>query len=117
MAALSRTLGARDRSYHAVAKGDGFAFENPAQHLQIRFGSAGVAVASGSLRVSLVLQDSRTSRPAVGAAPRARANRVSFARRSLTEWYENGPLGLEQGFTVPRALSRGGSPLTLAIGV
>ena len=37
------------------------------------------------------------------AAPRAKANRVVYERAGLSEWYANGPLGLEQGFTIPRA--------------
>ena len=47
-----------------------------------------------------------------GVAPRAQANRVSYARAGLSEWYVNGPLGLEQGFTIPRAPSahRGTAP-------
>ena len=38
--------------------------------------------------------------PVVAAVPAAHANRVSYRRGSLTEWYANGPLGLEQGFTL-----------------
>ena len=30
-------------------------------------------------------------------------NRVDIARQDVREWYVNGPLGLEQGFTVERA--------------
>ena len=49
-------------------------------------------------------------------APIKRANRVSYRRGSLTEWYANGPLGLEQGFTLnaPPAGARTG-PLSLAL--
>ena len=51
-----------------------------------------------------------------GVAPRARANRVVYARAGLNEWYANGPLGLEQGFTVPRALTGHASgPLTFSM--
>ncbi|HXW59746.1 MAG TPA: hypothetical protein VEJ23_09750, partial [Solirubrobacteraceae bacterium] len=38
-------------------------------------------------------------------APRVKANRVSYERAGLSEWYVNGPLGLEQGFTIPKAPS------------
>lgn len=34
------------------------------------------------------------------AAPQASDNRVEYERGPLTEWYLNGPLGLEQGFTL-----------------
>ena len=41
----------------------------------------------------------RSLEPVAAAAPAAHANRVSYRRGSLTEWYTNGPLGLEQGVT------------------
>ena len=48
--------------------------------------------------------------------PEAKLNRVEYRRGSLTEWYLNGPIGIEQGFTVsaPPGLSRG-RLLTLAL--
>ena len=36
-------------------------------------------------------------------APVVDANRVEYRRGALTEWYVNGPLGIEQGFTVSHA--------------
>ncbi|MGH3430532.1 MAG: FG-GAP repeat protein, partial [Mycobacteriales bacterium] len=38
--------------------------------------------------------------PLSGAAPQASANRVEYRRGAVTEWYVNGPMGLEQGFTL-----------------
>lgn len=50
------------------------------------------------------------------AAPTSSANRVEYRRGGLTEWYVNGPLGLEQGFTVLRAPGKAnGEPLTVAL--
>jgi hypothetical protein len=54
------------------------------------------------------------------AIPHASANRVEYRRGPLTEWYVNGPLGLEQGFTLTRPPSSdprppNSSPLTLAL--
>ena len=44
------------------------------------------------------------------------ANRVTYAHAGLSEWYANGPLGLEQGFTIPRAPSgHPAGPLTLSM--
>ncbi len=49
-------------------------------------------------------------------APHANANRVVYTRAGLTEWYANGPLGLEQGFKIPRALAgHSAGPLTFAM--
>jgi hypothetical protein len=39
-------------------------------------------------------------RPVENAAPAANGTRVTYAFHGLTEWYENHPAGLEQGFTV-----------------
>jgi hypothetical protein len=43
------------------------------------------------------------------------ANTVSYQRSGIDEWYANGPLGLEQGFTVDRRPGRTGE-LVLAVG-
>ena len=46
----------------------------------------------------------------------ATANRVEYRRRGLTEWYVNGPLGLEQGFTLERPPAyASGEALVLAL--
>lgn len=51
------------------------------------------------------------------AVPVAHRNRVSYARRGVQEWYAAGPLGLEQGFSLPRrpAGRRGNLMLTLRL--
>ena len=58
-----------------------------------------------------------------GARPTGAGNRVTYVLPGLREWYANGPLGVEQGFTVEHApaasTAAGGSSglLTLAIGL
>lgn len=48
--------------------------------------------------------------------PTPDANRVEYRYANLTEWYVNGPLGLEQGFTLTaRPNHAAGKPLTLAL--
>ena len=44
-------------------------------------------------------------------APTADLNRVEYQHESLTEWYVNGPAGLEQGFTVNDRPGRRGPAL------
>ena len=63
---------------------------------------ARISVSSHSLQLGSACELS-----AMGSPPRtqrchaaARGNRVTYARAGLSEWYTNGPLGLEQGFTV-----------------
>jgi hypothetical protein len=54
--------------------------------------------------------------PAASAIPSAHMNRVEYRRAGLTEWYINGPAGLEQGFTVnKRPLGSQHEKLTIAL--
>ncbi|MCA9719853.1 MAG: hypothetical protein KC468_34620, partial [Myxococcales bacterium] len=85
------------------------AASNPAQGFDARFGPSGVELraedwALGLRTSSLSCGDARE--PAARATPRAQDNRVEYRRRfragDVTEWYVNGPLGLEQGYTVER---------------
>jgi hypothetical protein len=116
----SAVLGADNPAYRIGAARMGYQARNPAQSLHMRFATGGVQVSSGKLRLGLSLRgvgygDSVHSSSAV--QPSARANRVSYARPGgLLEWYRNGPLGLEQGFTIARAPSeRRSGPLTLVL--
>ena len=76
-------------------------------------------MSSGPVQVGLSLQGVGygASLHAVGwDAPKASANRVSYAHAGVSEWYANGPLGVEQGFTIPRAPSgHPAGPLTLSM--
>jgi hypothetical protein len=116
---VSGALGAGTQAYRVAPSVGGFRALNPAQGLRERFGRWGVLVASGGLRLGLSLRAvGYGSRLAAvgGVAPRGRGNRVVYARAGLSEWYANGPLGLEQGFTVTRApVGRVSGPLTLQL--
>jgi FG-GAP repeat len=64
-------------------------------------------VSAGSTRIGLRLRAAGygSSLSTLGdVAPRLRDNRVLYAHGALSEWYANGPLGVEQGFTLARAL-------------
>jgi hypothetical protein len=92
---------------------------NHGQRLRARFGRDGVSVTSGGLSVGLSVRAygyGALLHPLAAVAPRAQANLVLYRRAALSEWYANGPLGLEQGFTIsaPPAGRRAG-PLTLAL--
>lgn len=98
----------RRRSGTLVTRGGGLA---------TAFGPQGptVHVAGGTLSLSpagVGRHASTPSRPHV--APAAAADRVLYPGADVTEWYRNGPLGLEQGFTVRRR-PEGSGRLTLTI--
>ena len=119
-AVASEALGADGGAYRVHPTSTGFVGDGSGR-MHSAFATGGVSVASGGARVHLRLLGSgygTTLRAIAPAAPRAHANRVSYSHPGLREWYVNGPLGVEQGFTVehpPPAPAAG--PLTLAIGV
>src|SRR3954470_5950690 len=120
-ALVSRTLAHDDRSFAVTPVAGGLGVRNAHHHLTARFSHRGVLVRSGSARFGLSLHAygyAGRLRALARAMPHADHNRVSYRRPGLSEWYANGPLGLEQGFTLqaPPAAHRSG-PLTLALGL
>jgi hypothetical protein len=89
------------------------------QRLRAWFGSGGVRVASGGVSFGLRLSgvgDGGRVRRLGSAVPIARGNRAVYSHGGgVSEWYANGPLGIEQGFTVAHSQAAGGGPLTLAM--
>ncbi len=120
-AAASAALGAASTAYATSPGRAGFAAGNPAQRLRLRFGADGVQVHSAHATMGLALNaiGEGSSLRAVGRiAPSSRGNRVTYRHSGFTEWFANGPLGLEQGFSIQRDPSRiGRGPLTLVMGL
>jgi hypothetical protein len=119
-ASISAALGADIPGYHLTANADAFSAENDAQHLRIGFTRSGVALSTAGGQLGLRLHGEGAGsalRPVGDVEPKLeRSNRVAYAYGGTTEWYVNGPLGLEQGFSIARAPTSAGA-LTLAIGV
>lgn len=118
-ASISASIGAEEPVYRFDAAPGGFQAANPVQHLGIGVDRSGVLLRSRGLELGLSLHavGYGSSLSAVGAArPGSEANRATFARAGIAEWYVNGPLGLEQGFTIAQPPAHGASgPLTLAV--
>lgn len=118
--AISGTLGREDADYHAVPFGRGYRLANPAHGIAAEATDAGVTVEAGDSRWSLRLAGwgyGGNVQPLGQSAPRVEANRVEYRRGAMTEWYVNGPFGLQQGFTVeaPPASDRSGSREALTL--
>ncbi|HUE26419.1 MAG TPA: hypothetical protein VMP89_06565, partial [Solirubrobacteraceae bacterium] len=112
--AVSAALGGYSRDYLV----SGLRAINPAQRLRLRFSGRGVEIAAGRARVGLRgVAYGRGA--ALGAAGPARMsvhnNSVKYRFRRFTEWFENGPQGLEQGFDVAAPPSVGRESLTFAL--
>lgn len=112
--AISAALGRDEAAYHVV----NLRAANPQQRFTTSFKSGAVAISSGG--ATLALRPSALGRPGAmsavaAAAPQAGMAGVSYAHAGLREWYANGPLGLEQGFTVLARPRGANGPLTLSI--
>jgi hypothetical protein len=116
---ISGALGADDPAYRISSSSGGFRAVSPAQRLKESFDHSGVLVSSGKTQLGLSLRAigyGASLVPLRGVSPRAKANRATYAHPGLSEWYLNGPLGLEQGFTITSAQSgHATAPLTLAL--
>ncbi len=105
---ISAVLGRDLPEYAARTDSHVVEIANSRQHLSARFTDRGVEVRAGSATWGIsvrgygygdALQVLQT------ANPTARQNRIEYDRGNLTEWYLNGPAGLEQGFTLNSAPS------------
>ena len=124
--AISAAIG-RDRSdYRAQPTSNGgFGMVNSEGRLNVEFAQGGVVVRVGDPKGAgwnLALEGygrGGSMNLVSSAAPQADANRVAYHHGGLTEWYVNGPLGLEQGFTLtrPPGLPEGyaDQPLTIVL--
>ena len=117
-AQISAEIGADERAYHAVANRQGFRVDNANHEVSAEFGPAGPEFRHGANRWGVSLRGYGYTGALLDAGesvPSANANRVEYRRGVLTEWYVNGPLGVEQGFTLAHAPEGAdGTPLTLA---
>src|SRR5215470_11822371 len=115
---ISAAVGRDDSRYWVHAAAVGFHAENIQHGLAVDFGDRGVEVRSDTLRWLLVLSGygyGNTLLPLKESAPHAEANRVEYGRGPLTEWYANGPGGLEQGFTLTQPPGQANGPVTVSL--
>ena len=121
-AQISAAIGEDDPDYHVRSHPGGVQLRNPRHRVSADFSAAGVEFALAASRWSVTvrghgygdrLQSADRSSPTTAAA-----NRVEYRRGIVTEWYVNGPLGIEQGFTFAEPPGRSsGEPLTVALAI
>ena len=118
-AAASTAIGADDPSYAVTAVGMQYQAAKPRQGLAALIGPQGFVVrratADWGLRLAAWGRGKGLRELAAGVST-ARANRVAVDRGGIVEWWVNGPLGLEQGWTVAQpAQGPGVGSLTLRL--
>ena len=118
-ASISGVLGRDSLDYHANATADGFRSKNRAHGLVADFDQRRVVVRAGAGSLGSACAASATAPSSPRSQParlQATKNRVEYRRGALSEWYVNGPLGLEQGFTLAKPpAQRNSRPLTLSL--
>ena len=103
---ISASIGQSDPRYQARQVEGGFRLENANHSLVADFTKKGVSVRSGTGLWTIALRNygyNGALKPFSVSRPHARLNRVEYQHGSFTEWYVNGPVGLEQGFTIKQA--------------
>ena len=116
---VSAALGRDIPEYHARLRSEGYQVRNAQHKLAADFTSDGVAMGGGSVFWKMTLRGYGygvvLTRPNA-VMPTANLNRVQYHRGALTEWYVNGPAGLEQGFTITKPPGQANDrPLTIVL--
>ena len=122
--AVSASLGKDMADYRAAADAVGWTVANPANNFSAEFRPEGFCLSAGADDWRMSLREvgyGAAAQTLPAAQLSAHDNRVDYDYGLIDEWYVNGPLGLQQGFTVrqrPTAGSAsGGAPLTVTLGL
>jgi len=114
---ISRDLGS-DQHRFAVTR-SGASLLARSSEVSATFDRSGATVrgrSGTSLLLGLTAIGRSGSLSTIGSvSPVSKANVVSYRHTGIDEWYANGPLGLEQGFTVQRRMT-GAGDLVLVVG-
>jgi hypothetical protein len=119
LSSISAAMGRDVSTYYVQTIGSELLASNSEKTLLTRFSTKGLELQSGGIPLGIRLRAYGYGdgvRNVGDAFPRAWLNRVEYQRGQLTEWYVNGPAGLEQGFTiVERTAPTNAGPLTLVL--
>ena len=116
--AISAAIGQDQAEYHVRGMGGVLEADNTAQGLGARFTAAGIEIAAGGSRFRLQPVQwgyGRELELLPEGMPQAVGNMVMYRRAGVSEWYVNGPMGMQQGFTVAERPQRGAGPLRVVL--
>src|ERR1700733_3564221 len=117
--AISAAVGSNELAYKVNAHVGYASAENSQNHLSAVFKTDGVHIRAGAAQMGIALAGygyGADISNTWSVAPHVHSNRVEYRRGSLTEWYLNGPFGLEQGFTLTaRPKQKHSGPLTIML--
>ncbi len=121
----------QEQEYHVTYQGrtnlpgveSAYQAPNRAQNLRTYFTSDGISIVRRTeinptwitgIRLESIGRAARLISLPKYKNPMVEGQRIEFRRDLLSEWYENGPRGLEQGFTINKKMD-GSDPLILAL--
>ena len=114
--AVSASLGSTSAPFSAQRLRGGYSLAGGG--VAARLSTAGAQLRDGAggsaFRLDALGRSGALHTPGRVASLAARANRVELRRSGAAEWYEAGPLGIEQGFTIS-GRPAGSGPLELAL--
>jgi len=117
--AISAAIGRDNSDYHAVNKDEGWSLSNPANRFRADMQSNGVSVVVGRDDWTMCLEcleSGETMVPIAHPRTQMRENRFEYDHGQISVWYVNGPLGLQQGFTLrQRPVTSGSQPDALTV--
>jgi hypothetical protein len=119
---ISARLGQDLPAYRVRVTSSGLEAQNAKKTLKADFTASGVTFDASGATWGMALRGigyGEGLKPVNSARPRqVGANRVEYRRGSVTEWYVNGPMGVEQGFTIgKRPDEANGQGLTMELGL
>jgi hypothetical protein len=113
---ISRVLGASEPGYGVDRTAHGLQLENTGISAGFTRGGVRISTPGGSLSLSLAAIGRGANRePVTAVTPSGHTNRVLYRGRSVNQSYVNGPLGLDQEFTIVRRPPGTDGQLTLAL--
>ena len=121
-ARISAAIGEDDPDYYVRPHSGGVRLRHPRHGVSADFSVDVVEFTLAASRWRLTLRGhgygDRLESAARSTPTTPAVNRVEYRRGIVTEWYVNGPLGIEQGFTFAKPPGRsGGEPLTVALAI
>ena len=105
--AISSAIGKDQALYHLSTTPQGYRFNGPEQRYHVDLDQSGANIhfpeqpTIGLRLKQFGYGDKLVSLDAV--APQGKANRIEYVYPGISEWFVNGPAGIEQGFTLPQA--------------
>jgi hypothetical protein len=116
--AASAKIGASEHSFWPVRRGGSVLTTGGGIHTTFTASGAGLHVAQGTLGISLTgVGRGQHLKHVAAVAPKRAASQVLYRTGSISEFYRNGPYGLEQGFTLRKRPQTDTGSLVLALGL